>query len=118
MSVNAILLMRRNLFDYIAQEKKQPCEQLLYQGWRTDKNKDKQTPLMYWIYRCKGQAIPYDLCYHNYQTDRDKDGQTPLMIWIEYRRGEPIPKELFYDNYQLDKDRCGQTPLMLWIENR
>lgn len=49
---------------------------------------------MYWIYRCKGQDIPYDLYYHNYQTDRDKHGQTPLMIWIEYRRGENIPKEL------------------------
>ncbi len=73
---------------------------------------------MYWIYRCKGQDIPYDLYYHNYQTDRDKDGQTPLMQWIENRRGEPIPKELFYDGWQIDKDRWGHTPLMLWIRNR
>ena len=65
---------------------------MLYNGYRTDRDRWNNTPLMLWVKYRPGEAIPKELFYNGYQTDRDIDGDTPLMNWILYRPGsEPIP---------------------------
>ena len=81
-NTNNTLIRKEKLFKFIEQKKKQPHKELLYPGCQTDKNKDDQTPLMYWIKYCRGKDIPECLYYDNYQTDRDKFDRTPLMSWI------------------------------------
>ncbi len=52
------------LFDFIKYHAKETIPQeLLYPGYRTDKNNYGQTPLMYWIESRHGGAIPDCLYY-------------------------------------------------------
>ena len=73
-------------------------QELYYDDYQMDKDKDGNTPLMMWIMARHNEDIPQELLYPGWQCDRNKNHETPLIFWIDCR-GLPIPSELMYPGW-------------------